>query len=91
MAELFFEGGSFANWIERCYPHLTTEVLCCKVLIFITAVCVCFPSLCSPCGVEPHPSRDSLMSAGERGTAFISSISTDSEQGCQFSSPIGVG
>jgi len=35
--------------IRLRYRHLTTEVLCCKVLIFITAGCVCYLSLLSLC------------------------------------------
>ena len=59
--------------------------------LFLSLQCVSATTLCCPCVVEPHPRKGSLMSAGERGTAFIFSISTESEQGCKFSSPIGVG
>lgn len=59
--------------------------------LFLSLQYVSATPLCCPCVVEPHPRKGSLMSASERGTAFIFSISTESGQECKFSSPIGVG
>lgn len=43
------------------------------------------PLLHLPCGGEPHPRKGTLMSGSE------ALLLLESEQGCRFSSPIGVG
>lgn len=78
---------ALCSWVCLWYQHsivLSSSFFAARCL-FLSVQHFPAPPLCCPCSGELHPSKGSLMSGSEV------LLLLESEQGCRFPSPIGVG